>query len=74
MLVNDGIPEPRETRYDVSAAVAEMRASGCPSLDEGVRESLLAPIDPAAVTAHFENQAGRGEQPAQAPRSVQDAG
>lgn len=74
MLVNDGIPEPRETSYDVSAAVAEMRASGFPSLDEGIRESLLDPIDPAVVTAHFEQQAGRGEQPAQAARSDEDAG
>lgn len=73
MLVNDGIPEPRETSYDVAAAVAVMRASGFPSLDEGIHESLLAPVDPAVVTAQFENQAGRGGQPAQARAQKADA-
>lgn len=63
MLVTDGRPELRETAYDISAAAAEMRASGFPELDDAIRESLLAPADPAWVTAFFEHQAGRGEHP-----------
>jgi diadenosine tetraphosphatase ApaH/serine/threonine PP2A family protein phosphatase len=66
-LVTDGNPELRETTYDVSEAVAEMRASGFPALDEAIRESLIAPIDPAWVTAFFEHQAGRGEDPGDPP-------
>jgi putative phosphoesterase len=59
MLVADGNPEVRETAYDIPAATAEMRASGFPDLDEALRESLLTPVDPASVTAFFEQQAGR---------------
>jgi hypothetical protein len=47
--------------------MAEMRASGFPSLDEGIRDSLPASIDPVVITVHFEKQAGRGEQSGQAP-------
>jgi putative phosphoesterase len=67
MIVTDGRPELRETEYDVGAAVDELRASGFPNLDEAIRESLLAPVDPAWVTTFFEHQAGRGEHPG-APR------
>ncbi len=64
MLVSDQVPQLRETRYDIGAAVEELRASGFPDLDEAIRESLLEPADPASVTAFFENQAGRGGHPA----------
>ena len=67
MIVTDGCPELRETEYDLSAAVSELHASGFPDLEEGIRESLLAPVDPAWVTTFFEHQAGRGEHPG-APR------
>ena len=59
----------RETAYDISAAAAEMRASGFPDLDEAIGESLLDPVDPAWVTAFFEHQAGRGEHPGDPPPS-----
>jgi putative phosphoesterase len=67
MIVHDGTPELRETAYDVGAAVDELRASGFPDLDEAIRDSLVAPVDPAWVTAFFEHQAGRGEAPADPP-------
>jgi putative phosphoesterase len=63
LLVTDRRPALRETTYDISAAAAEMRASGFPDLDEAIGESLLAPADPAWVTAFFEHQAGRGAAP-----------
>lgn len=63
MIVTDGRPELRETEYDIAAAVDELRASGFPNLDEAIRESVLAPVDPAWVTTFFEHQAGRGEHP-----------
>ncbi len=66
MIVNDRIPQLRETQYDIPAAARELRASGFPNLDEAIRESLIAPIDPAWVTAFFEHQAGRGEHPGDA--------
>jgi hypothetical protein len=67
MIVTHGCPELRETKYDLSAAVNELCASGFPDLEEAIREALLAPIDPAWVTTFFEHQAGRGEHPG-APR------
>ena len=63
MMVSDGSPELRETHYDLPEALDELRASGFPELDEAFRESLIAPADPAWVTASFEHQAGRGEHP-----------
>ena len=67
MLVQDGVPAMRETRYDVDAAVAELRASGFPDLDEQLAESLLDPVDAAWVAAFFEHGAGRGEDPGAPP-------
>lgn len=67
MTVTDGRPELRETHYEITAAVDELRASGFPDLDEAIRESLLSPVDPAWVTALFEHQAGRGEHPGEPP-------
>ncbi len=72
MIVEDGCPELRQTRYDVGAAADEMRAGGFPDLDEAIRESLLVPVDPAWVTALFEHQAGRGEDPGE-PRPAREA-
>ncbi len=69
MIVTDQSPELRVTRYDILAAADEMRTSGFPDLDETIRESLLAPVDPAWVTAFFEHQAGRGDHPGD-PRST----
>jgi predicted phosphodiesterase len=57
LLVADGEPEPRRTDYDVDAAVAALRASGFPDLDELIRESLLEPVQAEFVARHFEQQA-----------------
>jgi predicted phosphodiesterase len=63
MTVTDGVPELRETGYDVASALAELRASGDPALEEQLRESLIDPVDPEWVSAFFEHGAGRGEDP-----------
>ena len=60
MMIEDGVPSPRETRYDLEQALAELRASGFPDLDEHLRESLLEPADPVYVAEVFERAAGRG--------------
>jgi diadenosine tetraphosphatase ApaH/serine/threonine PP2A family protein phosphatase len=63
MLVTDGVPELRETAYDVLAAAAELRASGYVDVEDHLGASLLEPVDPDWVTAFFEHTAGRGEDP-----------
>ena len=60
MLVDDGVPGPRETAYDLEAAAAELRASGFPDTEDMLKESLLEPVDPGWVTSLFERAAGRG--------------
>jgi predicted phosphodiesterase len=53
-LLGPGV-ELRRTDYDLGAAVAAMRATGFPDLDDlVVGESLLRPADPEEVTAFFE--------------------
>ena len=59
MTVEDGVPQPRETSYDLDAALGELRASGYHGLDETLKESLLEPVDPDEVSAFFERAAGR---------------
>jgi putative phosphoesterase len=49
--------ELRRTEYDLDAALEELRAGGVPDLDELLRESLLAPMDPDEVAEFFERQA-----------------
>ncbi len=60
MIVADGVPELRETGYDLEAAVAEMRASGLDGFDAQLERALLQPADPDAVAALLERMAGRG--------------
>jgi diadenosine tetraphosphatase ApaH/serine/threonine PP2A family protein phosphatase len=67
MSITDGAPRLRETDYDVSDAVDELRASGFPNLDEAIHESLLEPVEPTWVTTLFEHQAGRAERPDDPP-------
>jgi predicted phosphodiesterase len=59
MTVDGGVPLPRETSYDLDGALAELRASGYPGLDELLKESLVEPVDPDEVSAFFERAAGR---------------
>jgi len=59
MGIDDGVPELRETGYDLEAAVEELRASGFPDVEEQLAESLLNPADPEDVTAFFERGARR---------------
>jgi putative phosphoesterase len=63
MLVADGAPQLRETSYDWTAALPELRASGFPELDDHLDGSLVSPVDPDWVTAFFEHTAGRRPHP-----------
>jgi hypothetical protein len=63
MIVEDGMPVLHSTDYDLDAALAELRGSGFPDIDEQFTESLLDPVDPDWVAAFFEHGAGRGEDP-----------
>jgi predicted phosphodiesterase len=59
LVLEDGVPELRETRYDLGAAAAELRATGSPDVEELLSESLLEPVSAEEVTALFEAAAGR---------------
>ena len=67
VVVNAGVPELRETNYDIAAALEELGRSGYPDLDEAVRESLIDPVDPEWVSVFFEHGAGRSEDPGEPP-------
>ncbi len=67
MIVDDGVPEPRETAYDLDAAMDELRASGFADVDEQFAASVVEPTDPDWVAAFFEHGAGRGEDPGEPP-------
>jgi predicted phosphodiesterase len=69
MIVDAGVPDLRETRYDVAAALEELGRSGYPDLREALQESLIDPVDPDWVSAFFEHGAGRGPDPGE-PRSA----
>jgi putative phosphoesterase len=59
MIVADGVPQPRETSYELDAAIEELRAAGFDAYDAQLRRSLLDPADPDAVAAMLERAAGR---------------
>jgi predicted phosphodiesterase len=63
MIVEDATAVLRATDYELEAALAELRGSGFPDVDEQLVESLVAPVDPDWVAAFFEHGAGRGEDP-----------
>ncbi|MGI8716110.1 MAG: metallophosphoesterase family protein [Solirubrobacteraceae bacterium] len=65
MAVDAGVPQLRQTGYDLPEALSELRASGFPELDDHLGDSLLSPVDPDWVTAFFEFRAGRKEDPGQ---------
>lgn len=69
MVVEDGVPAMRETSYALDAAVAEMRLSGFPDLEDQLDGSLREPADAEWVAAFFEHGAGRAEDPGP-PRSA----
>ena len=50
--------ELRRTEYDVDAAVAAMRKSGAPDVEEQLIAPLLEPPDPEATSAYFESLRG----------------
>ena len=58
MMVIDGVPELRETAYDLDVAVRELHASGL-AFDDQLERSLLQPADPDQVAAFLERAAGR---------------
>jgi hypothetical protein len=59
MVVHDGEPQPREMRYDLDSAIAELRAAGFAAFDAQLERALLQPADPDAITAFLERAAGR---------------
>jgi putative phosphoesterase len=67
LIMDAGVAELRETTYDVTAALEELRASGFPGVDELVAESLTKPVDAEWVAAYFEYGAGRREDPGPPP-------
>jgi putative phosphoesterase len=62
MLIESGVVRPRETTYDLDAAVQELLASGFSDVEDQLGESLLDPVDPDSVTAFFEQSARRSER------------
>jgi putative phosphoesterase len=63
-LMMDGRdPELRETGYDLTGAVEELRASGFPDIESQLEGSLLKPAEPGWAAQFFEHSAGRGEHP-----------
>jgi predicted phosphodiesterase len=69
MVIEDGRPAIRETAYDITASVAELRSSGYPEIDDHLDGSVVAPADPAWVAAYFEHLAGRGPHPGEPVRA-----
>ena len=69
MTVDGGIPEPRQSAYDLDAAVAELAVPGLEFGDQ-LDGTVLAPYDPEWVTALFEHMAGRGEPPGDPRRAA----
>jgi predicted phosphodiesterase len=63
MVVDDGVPELRQTEYDLEAALGELRASGFPELEDHLEMSLFELADPDWVTSFFEYVGGRGANP-----------
>lgn len=55
--------ELRRTEYDVEAALARMRASGYPDLDEAFSGSLIDPVGARAASEHFTRLADAREPP-----------
>ena len=63
LLVGDGEPDPRRTDYDVDAAMAQIRATAFPDVDDVMRKSLIEPVDPAWIARFLEDRATAGQAP-----------
>ena len=69
MIVDEGVPERRETSYDLDAAVVQLDVPGLEFSDQ-LDGTVLAAYDPGWVTALFEHIAGRGEHPGEPRRAT----
>ena len=69
LVVNDGVPQLRQTGYDLRAARFALQGAGFPDLDDFLGDSLLTPVDPDWVTAFFEYRAGRKDHPGEPRRA-----
>lgn len=67
LLVVGGVPQLRETPYDLDAAGRKLRATRYPDVDSLLAECLLAPVDPEWAATFFEHGAGRGADPGPPP-------
>jgi predicted phosphodiesterase len=67
MTVEAGVAEPRQTAYDVTAALQEIRSSGFPNAYSDRWLSLADPVDRDWITALYEHRAGRREAPGEPP-------
>jgi putative phosphoesterase len=67
MTIEAGVAEPRETAYDVTAALEEIRSSGFPNANSERWISLADPVDRDWMTALYEHRAGRRDDPGEPP-------
>jgi hypothetical protein len=67
MIVDNGVPQLRETGYDQDAAVGELRASGFVDLDDHLGGSLLDPVDPDWVAGVLRTRGGSRRRSRRAP-------
>lgn len=65
----DGEPDPRRTDYDVDAAMAQIRATAFPDVDDVMRRSLIEPVDPAWIARYLEDRGTAGRHRSRAPRN-----
>ncbi len=59
MMVRGGVPELRETSYDLDAALHELRTAGFAEYDDQLLRSLIEPADPDWVADFLERTAKR---------------
>lgn len=67
MTTEAGVPKLRETAYDVTAALEEIRGSGFLNANSERWTSLADPVDRAWMTTLYEHRAGRREDPGEPP-------
>ncbi len=57
LMIEDGVPQLRQTEYDAAGAGTRMLEAGWPDSDS-VRAALVEPVEALVVTQLFENSAG----------------